>query len=95
MAISSRIQAFSTKHPISINRKIDQYLSEHLPDLMDEYKIADRNDITDTDSQFEGYEKRISDLEGWRKEFDVRMDDGSRRLERLKLKFGVGGGDKK
>jgi hypothetical protein len=95
MAISSRIQAFSSKHPISINRKIDQYLSEHLPDLMDEFKIADRNDISDIDSEFDGYEKRMTQLEGWRKDFDLKMNDGSRRIERLKLKYGIDGGGKK
>ncbi|MGA1793118.1 MAG: hypothetical protein ACMUHM_04135 [Thermoplasmatota archaeon] len=95
MAISSRIQAFSTKHPISMNRKIDQYLSEHLPDLMDEYKIADRNDVADLDGDFDGYEKRMTELEGWKKDFDLRLNEGSRRIERLKLKYGVNGGGKK
>ena len=95
MAISSRIQAFSTKHPISINRKIDQYLSEHLPDLMDEYKIADRNDVADLDSEFDGYEKRMTELEGWKKDFDLKMIDGSRRIDRLKMKYGTEGGAKK
>jgi hypothetical protein len=77
-----------------MNRKIDQYLSEHLPDLMDEYKIADRNDISDLDAEFDGYEKRMTDLETWRKDLDHRIDDGTRRLERLKLKYGTGGGGK-
>jgi len=95
MAVSSRIQAFSTKHPISINRKIDQFLSEHLPDLMDEYKIADRNDVSDLDSEFDGYEIRVTEMESWRKDFDHRMEDGARRLERLKLKYGINGGGKK
>jgi hypothetical protein len=95
MAITGRIQAFSSRHPISINRKIDQYLSEHLPELMDEYKIADRNDVSDLDPQFEGFEKRISDLENWRKDFDQRMNEGSRRIERLKMKYGVKGGGEK
>jgi hypothetical protein len=95
MAISSRIQAYSTRHPISINRKIDQYLSENLPDLMDEFKIADQNDVADLDSEFGGFEKRMTDLETWRKEFDLRLSDGTRRIERLKMKYGVDGGGKK
>jgi hypothetical protein len=95
MAISSRIQAYSTRHPISINRKIDQYLSENLPDLMDEFKIADQNDVRDLDSEFGGFEKRMTDLEAWRQEFDLRLSDGTRRIERLKMKYGVDGGGKK
>ena len=95
MAVSSRIQAFSTRHPMSINRKIDNYLSENLPKMMDEFKIADRNDIGDLDTGFDGYEKRVTELEGWRKEFDLRMNEGARRIERLKLKHGTAGGEKK
>ncbi|MBN1539544.1 MAG: hypothetical protein JW939_05315 [Candidatus Thermoplasmatota archaeon] len=95
MAIGSSIQAFSVKHPVSMGRKIDHYLVEHLPDLMDEYKIADRNDIADLDPEFEGYEKRMTDLEGWKKEFDQRLDEGSRRIERLRRKYGLIGGGKR
>ena len=95
MAVSSRIQAFSTKHPISVNRKIDNFLSENLPNLMDEFKIADRNDIADLDTEFGGFEKRMTDLESWRKDFDLRLSEGTRRIERLKMKYGVEGGGKK
>ena len=95
MRISNRIQAFSIGHPFSMNRKIDQYLSEQLPDLMDEYKIADRNDITDLDLEFDEYDKRIIDLEGWRTNFDLMINDGSRRIERLKMKHGLKVGEKK
>jgi len=95
MGISNRIQAYTTMHPFSMNRKIDQYLSEHLPDLMDEYKIADRNDVVELDAEFDGNERRISDLEGWRKEFEIKVNDSSSRLERLKMKHGLNGGDDK
>jgi hypothetical protein len=89
MTIRGRMQAFSASHPLSVNRKIDNYLTEHLPDLMDEHKIADRNDISDLDTQFESHEKRMTDLENWRKEFDLRIKDGSMRIDRLKMKYGV------
>jgi hypothetical protein len=89
MTIRGRMQAFSASHPLSVNRKIDNYLTEHLPDLMDEHKIADRNDISDLDAQFENHEKRMTDLENWRKEFDVKITDGSKRIERLKMKYGI------
>ncbi|HHD15250.1 MAG TPA: hypothetical protein ENK47_00915 [Euryarchaeota archaeon] len=89
MKISTRIQAISVTHPLSMNRKLDQYLSEHLPDLMDEYKIADRTDIHDLDRKFEGYEKRMDDLELWRTEFDQRLSTDRTRMDRLKVKYGV------
>ncbi|MGA1866679.1 MAG: hypothetical protein ACMUFK_04345 [Thermoplasmatota archaeon] len=95
MAIGSRIQAYRARHPVTMSKKIDQYLVEHLPDLMDEYKIADRNDITDLDPEFEGFENKMSDLEIWKEEFDQRLDEGSKRIERLTDKYGLKGGGKK
>jgi hypothetical protein len=89
LGIGQRIQAISVTHPFSLNRKIDQYLSERLPDLMDEYKIADRNDVSDIDKEFETLEGRMDNLEMWKKEFDGRMKNGRARLDRLKMKYGV------
>ena len=89
MGIGQSLQALSVTHPLSINRKIDQYLSERLPWMMDEYKIADRNDLVDLDGQFDGLEKRMDELDNWRKGFDERMKSGKARLDRLKMKYGV------
>jgi len=89
MGIGQSIQAISVTHPLSINRKIDQYLSENLPLLMDEYKIADRNDVSDLDKEFEGLELRMDELDGWKKGFDERLKSGRARLDRLKMKYGV------
>lgn len=89
MGIGQSLQALSVTHPLSINRKIDQYLSERLPWMMDEYKIADRNDLMDLDGQFDGLENRMDELDNWRKGFDERMRSSRARLDRLKMKYGV------
>jgi hypothetical protein len=89
VGIGQSIQAISVTHPLSINRRIDQYLSERLPLLMDEYKIADRNDVSDVEGQFEKLEGKMDDLEKWKKGFDERMNTGRARLDRLKMKYGV------
>jgi predicted nucleic acid-binding Zn-ribbon protein len=56
---------------------------------MDEYKVADRNDISDMDKEFEGLEVRMDELDKWKKGFDERMRSGRARLDRLKMKYGV------
>ena len=89
MGIGQSLQAISVTHPLSINRKIDQYLSERLPWMMDEYKIADRNDLQDLDGQFDALENRMNELDKWKKGFDDRMKSGRSRLDRLKMKYGV------
>lgn len=89
MKISHRIQAMSVTHPMSINRKIDQYLSERLPDMMDEYKIADRSNISDIEKKFDDFESRMDELENWRGEFSQRLSKDETRMARLKVKYGV------
>ena len=89
MKVTQRLQAFSASHAFSMNKKLDTYLSEHLPDLMDEYKIADRSDVSDIDKKFEEYENRMDTLENWRSEFDERLSKDESRMSRLKVKYGV------
>lgn len=89
MGLGQRIQAMSVTHPFSINKKLDQFLSERLPDLMDEYKIADRSDLMDMEKEFGDLEKRMEDLEVWKKGFGDRLANDQGRMERLKLKFNV------
>jgi hypothetical protein len=89
MKVGQRIQAFSVTHAFSMNKKLDQYLSEHLPDLMDEFKVADRSDISSLDSDFEGLEKRMDELEGWKKVHMGRTNENRVRLDRLKTKYGT------
>ncbi|MEA3559225.1 MAG: hypothetical protein U9R75_08240 [Candidatus Thermoplasmatota archaeon] len=90
MGIGQRIQAVSVTHPFSMNKKIDQYLSESLPDLMNEFKIADRNDLADIEKDFLGYEQRMDALETWEKGFDAELKNARTRMDRLKLKYGSG-----
>jgi hypothetical protein len=89
MNIANRFQAYSASNPFSMNRKIDVYLSEHLADLMMEYKIADRTDLEGIDSEFETMESRMDDLENWRKEFSDELISAENRMKRLKLKAGL------
>jgi hypothetical protein len=89
LSIANRLQAYSASHPLSLNRKIDSYLSENLPDMMDQYKIADKNDLKDLDQNFVKLEGRIDDLEKWRPGFSEELKNARTRVDRLKLKSGV------
>ncbi len=89
MGVKHSIQAISVSHPFSMNKKIDQFLSERLPDLMDEHKLADRSDLMDLDKDFQGIEARMEELEGWKKGFEVRISEDEHRIERIKYKLGL------
>jgi hypothetical protein len=89
MGIGNRIRAASLKHPFSTNRKVDIYLSENLGLLLDEYKVADRSDLLDVETEFNGIEKRMESLEGWRSEMTEKLSSTRARLDRMKNKYGV------
>jgi hypothetical protein len=89
MNIANRIQAYSASHPLSLNRKIDSYLSENLPDMMDQYKISDKNDLRDMDDSFGKLESRLDELEKWKPGFSEDLKRARTRVDRLKIKHGV------
>ena len=89
MGIVNRVRATSLKHPFSTNRKVDLYLSENLDLLLDEHRIADRSDLLDVETSFNGLENRMQDLENWRSDVKEDLSTIRSRLDRMKTKYGV------
>jgi len=89
MGIGNRIKATSLKHPVSMNRKVDLYLSENMGLLLDEYRVADRSDLLDVETSMTGQEARMKDLENWRSETTEKLSSTRSRLDRMKTKYGV------
>jgi hypothetical protein len=86
-----RIKAITRAYPISISKKVDIYLSEHLPDLIDEHKLATKRDVEHIDKRFVVYETDVSELETWKSETLKRIDNIEKRVERSEIKYGVKG----
>ncbi|MDI6855361.1 MAG: hypothetical protein QMD21_01060 [Candidatus Thermoplasmatota archaeon] len=89
--IIERAKAGLRAHPVAISKKVDIYLSERLPELMDEYKLATKRDLEDIDKRFVGYETEISEIDSWKSETIKRVDNIEKRVERAEIKYGVKG----
>ncbi len=89
MGIGQRMQAYSASHPFSINKKLDSYLSERLPELMDEYKLAQKRDLSGIEKDFEDKEKKMEELDAWKKDFEERALRNQKRVDRLKVKYSI------
>lgn len=87
--IFERMRGAITARPITISKKIDVYLSEHLPDLIDEYKLATKKDLEGVDKRFELYGSDIATLEDWKVDTQKRVVDVERRVERIEVRRGV------
>lgn len=89
--VIERVKAGLRAYPVAISKKVDVYLSEHLPDLVDEHKLATKRDVEDIDKRFVGYEANVSELETWKSETIKRVDNIEKRVERAEVKHGVKG----
>lgn len=89
--VIERAKAGLRAYPVAISKKVDIYLSEHLPELVDEHKLATKRDLEDTDKRFVGYETGISEIDGWKSETIKRVDNIEKRVERAETKYGVKG----
>ena len=89
LGLEERAESFLRAHPISISKKVDLYLSEHLPDLIDEYRLATKRDIAVVDKTFETYGGDIEELEEWKNSTSQRVEGVGERIERLEYKHGV------
>ncbi|MDI6707947.1 MAG: hypothetical protein QME47_02525 [Candidatus Thermoplasmatota archaeon] len=89
--IIERVKVGLRAHPVAISKKVDIYLSEHLPELVDEYKLATKRDLEYIDKRFVGYETEISEIDSWKSETIKRVDNIEKRVERAEIKYGVKG----
>ena len=88
VSVKERIEAALRDSPVSTNKKIDIYLSENLPDLVNEHKLATKNDFGDINKSFNIHEEDVEDFEIWRDKSKNKVNELTERIERLELKYG-------
>lgn len=91
LGVGERMKSGFRMHPLLISKRVDLYLSEHLPDLVDEYRLATKKDFAEVDEKFELYEGDIEELESWKNSAQQRVEDTEGRIERLEYKHGIKG----
>ena len=92
VSIKERLTASIREKPLSTNKKVDIYLSENLPDLINEHKLATKSDFGEINRTCKEYEGDVINLENWRDKTKDKVGDITERVERLELKYGLGGG---
>jgi hypothetical protein len=89
VGITERVKSSIREQALTMGRRIDLYLTEHMPELVDKYNLATRKDLLDIDRTFKTYEDTLDDMEGWRDNSRKRVDDISKRISRLETKYGI------
>lgn len=89
--LGERITAYFRDLAGGTSVKLDRYVTEHLPELIDTHRLATKNDFIEIDSAFNRGENELEELESWKEDCDERLKKSHIRMERLELKYGAGG----
>ena len=81
-----RTKAFFREHPVTTERKVTRYLTEQLPRLAREYKLASVKDSANLDSRMKAQEGTLDELDHWMGATQERADAITKRVERLEAK---------
>lgn len=82
-AIVERAKAFFRENPVTTQRKVNQYLTENLPRLAREYKLASVSDLSSIDERLHREDSEIADLETWRGATEDKVEELKRRLDKV------------
>jgi len=88
VGIGGKFKSFFRKMP-SIEKNVDEYLTDNFTSLLKAYKIARKKDLEDTINEIETKEEAIEDLSKWRDKTKPRVVDLEGRIKRLETKYGV------
>lgn len=86
-----RMRAYFRGLGWTTSHRLDQYLTENLPRLVQEHELATREQIRPVDEQLKRHHESVLDLENWRGVSTQRLEQVKRRIGRLELKHGLGG----
>lgn len=88
MAVKDRIRSGFSQLP-SKGKDVDEYLTSHLPELLDRYDIARGPDLEDSVDYLDEREETVAVLHQWRTTTSHRIDNLEGRVTRLEVKYGV------
>jgi len=91
VGVGERISAYFRELAGGTARKLDRYITEHMPELIDTHRLATKNDFIEIDSAFSWAEGELDELDSWKETTEGRIKKARIRMDRLELKYGVEG----
>ena len=86
VGIIDRTKAFFREHPVTTERRVNRYLTEHLPRLAREYKLVTVKDSASLDTRMKTQEGTLDELDHWMGQSEERVDAIKKRVNRLEAK---------
>ncbi len=89
IGIIDRVKGYINRKPITPSSRADRYITEKLPEYIEEYKLADRGDLKGVDKRLAEFNKEINELKKWKKNTKDRHEEVKKKVQRLEKKYGV------
>ena len=89
VGLGERVRAYLRSSVPTAGTNVDNYLSLHLPDLIQEYNLGLRSELRGISGIMAELEKKVDELDLWKGESTEKMESLKHRLEILETKYGV------
>ena len=86
-----RIKVYSPDFSLSTNKMVETYLANNLPDLISQYDLALKRELTDIENSTVKIEIKVENLEVWKDETSTKIEESRVRVELLEKKHLIKG----
>jgi len=84
-----RMNASTREQALSMSRRIDLYLSDNMPDLIDKHDLATKRDMLEIKKKFQQHDDSVDELTAWKESTTPRIDNVKSRIEKLEKKNSI------
>lgn len=89
LGIVDKIKGVFNKKAITPSSKVDKYITENLPDYIEEYKLAREDDLKGVPKRVEEFSKELTELKEWEDETSQRLKEAKKKVKRLEKLHGI------
>lgn len=89
IGLVDRMKTYLRSKPITPSDRVDAYITKKLPEFIDEYKLARRDDLEGIDKRIHEFVEQVDDLKEWKKNTSRRLDKAKKRVKRLERLEGM------
>ncbi len=83
VGILERTKSFFRSKAITPSDKADKFITENLPEYIEEYRLATRSDLNGVDKKIERFVEEVSEMKEWKEKTEERVHEDLHRIERL------------
>ncbi len=89
VGVMERVKGYFRTKAIRPSDKVDQFITGHLPEYVEEYKLALRSDLQGVDKRIEESLQDVKDLQEWKEITQERLKKTRHKIQRMEKAYGL------